>query len=162
MIRLKQILVATDFSEASDVALNYGRALARTFGSSLHLLHVMENPFMRSSPAEPHQLKTATATRLGQRLTDDDRAAFHADAVLEISDNPAEEIIKYARAHNINLIVMGTRGRGAMAQVLMGSVAERDVRTAPCPVLTVKHPEREFLEPDEARAAANTTPGGLS
>ena len=162
MIRLKQILVATDFGEASDVAMDYGRALARTFGSSLHLLHVMENPFLRSSPADPHQLKAATATRLGLRLTDDDRATLHADSVLEISDNPAEEIIKYAKAHDINLIVMGTNGRGAMAQLLMGSVAERVVRTAPCPVLTVKHPEREFLEADDASAAANTKPGGVS
>ena len=50
MIRLTQILVATDFGEASEVAMDYGRALARTFGSSLHLLHVMENSFLR-----PHQ-----------------------------------------------------------------------------------------------------------
>ena len=55
---------------------------------------------------------------------------------LETSDHPAEEIVKYATAHNVDLIVMGTHGRGAIAQLLVGSVAERVVRTAPCPVLT--------------------------
>ena len=53
MILLKQILVATDFGPASEVALTYGRALARTFGASLHLLHVIENPFLRPSAADP-------------------------------------------------------------------------------------------------------------
>ena len=162
MIRLTQILVATDFGEASGVAMDYGRALARTFGSSLHLLHVMENSFLRPSPADPHELKTATATRLSLHLTDDDRATLHAIAVLKTSDNPAEEIVKYAKAHHIDLVVMGTHGRGAMAQLLMGSVAEKVVRTAPCPVLTVRHPEREFVVPDAADTTANLESGGRS
>ena len=162
MITLKNILVATDFGEASDVALEYARALARTFGSSLHLLHVMENQFLRPSPADPHQLKTWTVSRLGRRLTDDDRAALHAIDVLETSDNPAKEIVKYAGAHNIDLIVMGTHGRGAMAHVLMGSVAEKVVRSAPCPVLTVRHPEHEFVVPDAADTTANQRSGDLS
>jgi nucleotide-binding universal stress UspA family protein len=148
MIQLTRILVATDFGEAADVAMDYGRALARTFGSSLHLLHVMENRFLRPSPIDPHQLTAATASRLGQRLTDDDRAALHATAVLLTSDSPAEEIVKYAQTHDIDLIVMGTHGRTAMARVLVGSVAEKVVRMAPCPVLTVRHPEHDFVVPD--------------
>jgi nucleotide-binding universal stress UspA family protein len=148
MILLKQILVATDFGDASEVALDYGRALASTFGASLHLLHVMENQFMRPSAMEPHVLKAAAVKRLGERLTDDDRATLHATAVLETSDNPAVEIAMYAKAHNIDLIIMGTHSRGAVAHLLMGSVAERVVRTAPCPVLTVRHPEHEFVVPD--------------
>jgi nucleotide-binding universal stress UspA family protein len=113
-------------------------------------------------PTEPHELKTATVIRLARRLTDDDRHALHGHTALEISDSPAEEIVKYAKAHDIDLVVMGTHGRGAMAQVLMGSVAEKVVRTAPCPVLTVKHPEREFVEPDEAGVTANAEPGSVS
>jgi nucleotide-binding universal stress UspA family protein len=161
MIRLRQILVPIDFGEASEVALDYGRALARTFGASLHAVHVMENSFMRPSALDPYQLKTAAATRLNQRLTDDDRATLHAHAVLETSDNPPEEIVKYAKAHAIDLIVMGTHGRGAMAQLLVGSVAERVVRTAPCPVLTVRHPEHEFIVPD-TDATASQQAGGAS
>jgi nucleotide-binding universal stress UspA family protein len=162
MILLKQILVPIDFSDASEVALDYGRALARTFGASLHLLHVMENPFLRPMAVDPYVFKAAAAKHLGERLTDDDRTALHANAVLETSDNAAEEIVKYAKAHAIDLIVMGTHGRGAMAQLLVGSVAEKVVRTAPCPVLTVRHPEHEFVVPDAADTIANQTPGDLS
>ena len=64
-----------------------------------------------------------------------------------MSDNPAEEIVKYAAEHDVGLIVMGTHGRGAMAQLLVGSVAEKVVRTAPCPVLTVRHPEPPAIRP---------------
>jgi len=156
MIVLKQILVATDFSEASAAALNYGRALARTFGASLHLLHVMENPFLRPTPADPHAIQSATLRGVAGRLTDDDRGVLHATAVLETSDNPADAIVQYARARGIDLIVMGTHGRSAVAQIFDGSVAEKVVRTAPCPVLTVRHPEHEFVVPDAAASTVNT------
>ena len=143
--------------------MDYGRALARTFGASLHLLHVMENPFLRPTAADPHAIKSATSRRLAGRLTDDDRSALHATAVLETSDDPSDAIVKYAGAHGIDLIVMGTHGRGAVAQILVGSVAERVVRMAPCPVLTVRHPEHEFLVPDPAAATVNSsTTGGQS
>ncbi|HET6955544.1 MAG TPA: universal stress protein [Vicinamibacterales bacterium] len=163
MIVMKQILVATDFSEASGAAMDYGRALARTFGASLHLLHVAENPFLRPTAADPHALKAATLRRLAGRLTDDDKDALHATAVLETSDDPADAIVKYAGAHGIDLIVMGTHGRGVVAQILVGSVAEKVVRTAPCPVLTVRYPEREFVVPDPVASTVNSSnPGGQS
>ena len=66
----------------------------------------------------------------------------------------AETIVQYAKDHAIDLIVMGTHGRRALEHLLMGSVAERVVRTAPCPVLTVRHPEREFVVPDALVAVA--------
>jgi nucleotide-binding universal stress UspA family protein len=162
VILLERILVATDFSDASSVALGYGRAFARTFGASLHLLHVMENMFLRPVPVDPYQMKAAMMTRLVERLTDEDRASLHATAILETSDNAAEEIVKYAGAHDIDLIVMGTHGRGAVERWLVGSVAERVVRTAPCPVLTVKHPEHEFVVPDATETTANQEAGGPS
>ena len=161
MILLKQILVATDFSDASAVALDYGRAFARTFGASLHLLHVMENMFLQSVPADPYQMKAALVKRLTDRLTDDDRASLHAMAILETSDNAAHAIAQYAKAHNVDLIVMGTHGRVALERLLAGSVAETVVRTAPCPVLTVKHPEHEFVVPDAPETTANQEPGAL-
>ena len=161
MILLKRILVATDFSGASDVALTYGRTLARTFGASLHLLHVMENPFLRPTPADPYLLKAAAIGHLDDRLTIDDRARLGASAVVATADDPAEEITRQAAAQGIDLIVMGTHGRGAMAQLLMGSVAEKVVRTAPCPVLTVRHPERDFVVADHP-TVISPIPGGLS
>ena len=60
----------------------------------------------------------------------------------------ATDIVEYARSESIDLIVMGTHGRGALRHLLMGSVAERVVRWAPCPVLTVRAHERDFVQPD--------------
>ena len=67
---------------------------------------------------------------------------------------PAHAITEYAKEAAVDLIVLGTHGRGAVAHLLMGSVAERVVRTAPCPVLTVRHPEHEFVLPDALVAFA--------
>jgi universal stress protein A len=150
MIVLKRVLVATDFEPASDAALVYGRALARSFGASLHLLHVAENHFLRPSPTDPAVIKAAYLRSLNGRLTTDDRVLLQARAALDVSDDAADAIVKYARLEQIDLIVMGTHGRGAVAQVLVGSVAERVVRMAPCPVLTVRQREREFVVPDSA------------
>jgi len=160
MIQLKQILVATDFSEVSTAAIDYGRDLARTFGASLQLLHVMENPFLRPTPGDPHAIKTATLGHLLDRLSDEDRVALRATAALETSDDPAGEIVKYAKTHAVDLIVLGTHGRGGVAHLLLGSVAEKVVRTAPCPVLTVRHPGREFVSPGALDTVVNAQPGG--
>jgi nucleotide-binding universal stress UspA family protein len=162
MILLEQILVATDFSEASAAALEYGRSLARTFSASLHVLHVRENTFLRPVPGDPFTLKAAAERHLEDRLTHDDLTALRAVSALVMSDNPAEEIVKYAATHDIGLIVMGTHGRGTMAQLLVGSVAEKVVRTAPCPVLTVRQPEREFVVPDTPGEQVHAAQGGLS
>jgi nucleotide-binding universal stress UspA family protein len=148
MIVLKKLLVATDFGPAANAALTYGQALARNFDAELHLLHVMENSFLRASPADPHAHKAAVLRTLQEALTAGDRPKAHV--VVETSDNPADAITEYAKAANIDLIVMGTNGRSGVAQLLVGSVAERVVRTARCPVLTVKHPEHEFVVPDAA------------
>lgn len=150
MIVLKQVLVAVDFDEMSNVALNYARSLARTFGARLHVLHVMENPFMRAMANDPHAIEAGITRRLLDTLTDEDRTVLHAVPVIRTSDSPPEEIIKYAQAEQIDLIVLGTHGRPGVAHFLMGSVAEKVVRTAPCPVLTLRHPEREFVRADTA------------
>ena len=148
MIALHNILVATDFGPAAGAALTYGRALAQTFGARLHVLHALENSFLRGRSGDPHAHEAAILQRLHEQVTADDRTALAAHVVLETSDHPAEAISQYAKSTNIDLIVIGTNGRGALAQILVGSVAERVVRIAPCPVLTVRHPEREFVMPD--------------
>ena len=74
--------------------------------------------------------------------------ALRAKAVIVTSNVPADAIVEYAKDFGVNLIVVGTHGRGVVAHLLLGSVAERIVRIAPCPVLTVRHPEREFVLPD--------------
>lgn len=71
-----------------------------------------------------------------------------AVAVLRTSNMAADSTMDYAEEADVDVIVMGTHGRRALAHVLLGSVAERVVRTSPCPVLTVRHPEHAFLAPD--------------
>ncbi|MCC7415529.1 MAG: universal stress protein [Acidobacteria bacterium] len=153
MIVAKQILVATDFSPESDAALAYGRALARSLGATLHVLHAVANPFLRPTFADPGVIETHAAQSLATCLTAEDRTTLNARAVLEIASRPADAIIDYARRAEIDLIVVGTHGRTGFDRALMGSVAEHLVRSAPCPVLTVRHPERELAVPDEKPAA---------
>jgi nucleotide-binding universal stress UspA family protein len=163
MIALKKILVATDFSEPSDAALAYGRELARTFDASLTVLHVVDNILTRgygvdgvvlADPELQREIETSAQRQVDASLFDEDRRELGAVGLVITSNSPSAAIVTYARDASIDLIVMGTHGRGAIAQILMGSVAERVVRFAPCPVLTVRHPEHEFVLPDALVAVA--------
>jgi nucleotide-binding universal stress UspA family protein len=154
MIVLNHVLVATDFSPPSDAALTYGRGLAQLFGATLHVLNVTENDFLRSTPADPQAVAAGLRRALAARLTDDDRGALRARAIVEVSDSPEQAIVEYARSQSIDLIVVGTHGRTGMSHALIGSVAERVVRTAPCPVLTVRRPEHEFVFSDSQKSEA--------
>jgi nucleotide-binding universal stress UspA family protein len=161
MVVLKNILVATDFSDPSAVALAYGRDLARSYGAKLHVLHVVEDVMMRYSPevvvASPvlqKDLEAAARRDLEALITDDDRRTLAIIPIVQTSRSAAGGIVEYAREQAIDLIVAGTHGRSAMKQFLMGSVAERVVRTAPCPVLTVRTHERDFLAPDALVASS--------
>jgi nucleotide-binding universal stress UspA family protein len=148
MIVLKNVVVAVDFGDATEAALTYGRNFARQFGARLHVLHVLENRFLRPMSNDPLAVERATSRQLLDRLTAGDRKGLDAAAVVRTSDEPAEEIVRYAREQNIDLIVLGTHGRRGVAHLIAGSVAERVVRTAGCPVLIVKHPEHEFVAPE--------------
>ena len=136
-MNVKRILVPHDLEENSDRALAYARDLARTFGAELLVLHVTENHFLRASAADPRDIDAGVRNQLARRLTDDDRRLSRASVALEASDHPADAILEFATTREVDLIVMGTHGRRAMARLLMGSVAERVVRLAHCPVLTV-------------------------
>ena len=156
MIKLNKVLVATDFSDASKPALSYGREFARTFGAALHVLHVVENSMTWVGPEAVHvdfvglqaELETNARNALNRILDGEDREQLNAVAAVRIGSATALEIAAYAKEEGIDLIVMGTHGRGRMGHLLLGSVAERVVRIAPCPVLTVRHPEHEFIQPD--------------
>ena len=142
----KRILVPIDFSPPSDAALEYARSVAGRYGATLQLLHVAEDPYRAVYSAEVFvpeieglrdEILTDTSRRLNERLRPSDVTELGATAE-SIIGTPAGSIVEYAAGHDIDLIVMGTHGRGGMAHLLMGSVAERVVRTAPCPVLTVR------------------------
>ena len=135
-----RILVPTDFSAPSEAALAYARGLANQFDAALHLIHISENSFLRAVVADRRSLEEAPARWLQDRLTEADRRRG-AVAIVEQSDEPAKEILQYAKSANIDLIVMGTHGRTGLARAVLGSVAETVVRSAPCPVLTVHSAE---------------------
>jgi nucleotide-binding universal stress UspA family protein len=147
---LRRILVPTDFSAPSRSAIAFARNLASRLGASLHLIHVLDDPFVTGAfapevyvppPADLRDRWIAGAEELlGAQLTADEHALFRSTQEV-VFGPPARAIADYAATHDIDLIVMGTHGRGAVAHLFIGSVAERVVRTAPCPVLTVREPQ---------------------
>ena len=142
------ILVPTDFSEASDAALDYARVLAQKFGATMQLLHVIElahasgafsgEMFIAETPNMYDLLMQEARSNLAHRVRPADLAR-HGTTTEVVTGNSAGVIVQYAADKNIDLIVMGTHGRTGLAHLFMGSVAEHVVRTAPCPVLTVRH-----------------------
>jgi nucleotide-binding universal stress UspA family protein len=163
MITLKHILVATDFSEASDAACAYGRELASRFGATLHVLHVVQTfppgafgteGFSVIGPELQQQMEGDARRRLKDLVLDAYDGGPAITPAVVTAAAPAAAIIEYANEYRVDLIVMGTHGRGAFAHLLMGSVAERVVRLAACPVLTVKQPERDFVHQDALIAVA--------
>lgn len=157
MIAMKHILVATDFGEAADGALTYGRELARRFDATLHVLHVADNVYITAFGAETYasfapdlqrDIEENAQRRLKEAVIDSDGSGPRTVPVVMTSSSPAFAIIDYAREHEIDMIIMGTHGRGTLGHLLMGSVAERVVRLAPCPVLTIRQRERDFVHPD--------------
>jgi nucleotide-binding universal stress UspA family protein len=158
MVTLKTVLVATDFGEASAAALRYGRAIATAFGAKLHLLRVTEDLALSAFsgvegyatfPEEIQEdINRAERQQTEALLTENDRRCLNAEAVILTRSQTAATIVDYARTNAIDLIVIGTHGRRAFARLMMGSVAERVVRTAPCPVLTVHSLQHEFVAPD--------------
>jgi nucleotide-binding universal stress UspA family protein len=164
MIAIKKILVATDFGPASETALNYGRALALQFDASLHVLHVIHTIAVTAAteygfaglPLEYEAEITESARkRTEESLTEEDRRLLSAKATVVQHTTPAAAIAEYAATNHVDLIVVGTHGRGALGHLFMGSVAERVVRTAPCPVLAVRNPEHEFVLPDALVAVSH-------
>ncbi len=154
MIPPRTILVATDFSDASGLALAYARDLARRCGSALHLLHVVTDADVSpgtealwgfSETEVQHRWVDEAKAKLADLCPADEGTALPVHTTVEIG-LPADGILRYAGEHPIDLIVMGTRGRGAVQQLLLGSVAADVVRRAPCPVLTVRDTGRDVEE----------------
>ena len=154
MIALNHILVPTDFSDTAGAALKYGKALAEVFNASLHLLPVLEDPLpgwkpeghVASIPTIRVNMEEDARLQMDKLLTEAERQRFHVQPVMTWG-NPFVEIVRYAKNHEIDLIVMGTHGSGPIVHLLMGSVAEKVVRKASCPVLTVRNPEHDFVMP---------------
>ena len=161
MSTIRTILVPTDFSTASDRALACARTIADAFGAALHLLHVFENPFAAGAFMEMYtpapddyveRMEAQTKARLETLLTEPERATARVIVAARMGP-PAQVILDYVQEHGaIDLIVVATSGRGRVARLMMGSVADKIVRSAPCPVVTLHPHDREATA--EARRAA--------
>jgi len=155
---ITRILVPTDFSEPSEAALAYARMLARQFGATFHLLHVIETPFatgafsseiyIPETPGLITELMQQAKLKLARRLLPSDKALYKATKEI-IVGQPAKTIVQYAAEQKFDLIVMGTHGRTGLGHLLMGSVAEHVVREASCPVLTMHVTGKERLPIEE-------------
>ena len=120
-MKVGQILVPTDFTDTSTRALEYARALAAPLDATIHVLHVVA--------ASNRRVRTGVA------------------GLATVVGEPPVEIARYAKSHEIDLIVMGAHGRGPLSHMVRGSVTRQVVRDAPCPVLTVHHPDQHVEHP---------------
>jgi universal stress protein A len=155
MIRLERILLPTDFSEFSKPAEKYACALAEQFDSELHLLHVLQDlialvpePGLAfPPPADYVQELRESAEKALAEMPDPAWAEGRRIVRATRQGPPFLEIVRYARELDVDLIVLGTHGRTGLSHILLGSVAERVVRKAPCPVLTVRPSGHQFVMP---------------
>ncbi|MGH0034973.1 MAG: universal stress protein [Myxococcota bacterium] len=143
-MNVRKILVAVDFSAHSDKAVEDGIDLAKRFDAELHLVHAFDVPVPMVTPYEVavptgfvEQAREAAKKRL-QELEEKVRAAG-SDVHAHLTEAPAAHAVaRAAEELGVDLIVMGTRGNTGLKHVILGSVAERTLRLAPCSVLTVK------------------------
>ncbi|HZY86563.1 MAG TPA: universal stress protein [Gemmataceae bacterium] len=155
MIDLRRILVPTDFSKSSANALTYAAAFAEKFGAEILLLHVVQDlalfipeaVLVAPPPAPPVEQFAAAARAALGRVIADLRPPGLTVRPEVVEGTPYEEIVRFARERDVDLIVIGTHGHTGLAHILLGGVTDKVVRRAPCPVLTVRHPEHEFVHP---------------
>ena len=149
-----KILVPIDFSEYTDEILEYATEIAKKFGSSLHLIHVIPTmdyftpyeSFIAVENVEAAQ-KTIEA-EVRKQLEETARRIGGVDVTGAVRTGAAfVEVTEYAESEGIDLIVMGTHGRGGIEHLLLGSVAGRVIRRAPCPVLTIRPTKKRAETP---------------
>lgn len=152
-VAIRKILFATDFSETSQQAQKYASAMAAAFQAELHALHVIRDPYpMPSSTGFPlpppkemlPKLTREAETRLAEEMADVTKSYPQVIRAIRVGD-AVREINEYAKLHDIDLIVIGTHGLTGISHLLIGSVAEKLVRLATCPVFTVHKEGHQFV-----------------
>jgi nucleotide-binding universal stress UspA family protein len=146
-LSIGRILAAADFSETSDKAFDYALSLAKVFEAEVVVLHVLQEPIL-------YQAETAQKYRdaFERKMQDKLDAMLHRHTCEGVKVTtvmkpgaPFVEIIQFAQDENVDLIVLGTHGHGPVQHMLMGSVAEKVVRKAKCPVLVVRPDQHQFV-----------------
>lgn len=170
MVKLERIVFATDFSQYADEAKQYACHFADAFRAELHVLHVIHDlavevpdfgmglafpGFLENLPKRQDELEQNAIAALARQLEPNWQKRNRV-VLATRTGIPFLSIVRYAREHFIDLIVMGTHGRSGLGHVLMGSVAEKVVRKANCPVLTIR--PRASVEEPAADPAPETQP----
>ncbi len=155
---MRHILVATDFSDTAAAALGQAASLASALGARVTLLHVVYDDKITETLLGLDAMEYLTRM-VGEEATAEEGAEYLRNSALDklresiasvpdprpdmepavVSGKPAEEIVAYAAAHGVDFIVVGTLGRGAIGKAFLGSVADKVIRLAECPVLVVRH-----------------------
>lgn len=163
--RISNILVPTDFSEHADHALHYAASLGERFGATIHVVHVNTLHDYRGEAADLafpdlgpflERADRAARAQLDAGVDHGGLAEASVTKALLRSVNAHDAIVEYAKNKGVDIIVLATRGRTGLSYALLGSVAERVVRHAPCPVLAVSKGDRDFVDPDSGAVRLET------
>jgi nucleotide-binding universal stress UspA family protein len=147
MVKLTNVLFATDFSEDSAYALPYARDLAEKFGAKLYILHVINNP-ISSIYGEPHgdylamEANARNKTREMMSKYDTVLRDFPNHELIIKEGDVVEKVLDAIKEKNIDVMVVGTHGGGALRHILLGSTTRKLLSSVHCPVLAVRHPDR--------------------
>lgn len=167
MIELRHIMFATNFSENSDFAIPYVVKFAKQYGSKVTAIHAINLPAFTAAPGfamdlgKPEEsLRKSAEARMRDLIGRFAREGVDAQPLIALGP-PFVVIVTAAREHDADMIVMATHGYGPVKHVLLGSTAERVVRKAPCPVLTVRHPGHKFEMPTVLIEEADLAGGQL-
>lgn len=151
MFKFENILVPTDFSEYSDHSLEYAKSLAKSTGSTLSLMHVIETTLMPATYGLSSHTRIVDAQseseKLAQKKLDDKMGKLAGEGFSVktelVHGSAAEKIIEYAKKNKVDAICIATQGSSGLERFLFGSVTEKVLRTAPCPVIAIRLPEYE-------------------
>jgi nucleotide-binding universal stress UspA family protein len=158
MSLVRKILYPTDFSEYSQAALPLALDLANRYGAQLHCLHAVDVEHelfiaggyvvpLRTEPVDHEELRRIAHRHMDEFVKQHLAEVNGSVRPVVVLGKPFEQIVRYARDENIDLIVIGTHGHSALGSMLLGSVAEKVIRKAPCAVLSVRHPDHHFEAP---------------
>ncbi|OGW26976.1 MAG: hypothetical protein A2X59_00235 [Nitrospirae bacterium GWC2_42_7] len=147
-MEIKKILFATDFSEGSSHALPYAVDMAKRYSAKLYFVHVIYDVAKTTGWYVPHvsmdemykDMEKSAKTELEKTFIEEMKNFNDVEHVV-LRGTPYEEITKFAKTNNMDIIVLGTQGRRGLDRMLFGSTAEQVVRHAPCPVFSVRLPE---------------------
>ena len=153
MIKIKRVLVPTDFSDSARHALTYGVSFAREFEAELLLVHVVENLTVGYASdlfpvpmADVFEEISGYARSELAKLAAEGREKGVTVREIVAQGKPSAEIVRIAGEEAADVIVLGTHGKGMLDKALFGSTTERVIRKAPCPVLSCRLQEHGFVE----------------